>query len=55
MTICYMKIQRVTKGFNGLQGVSLGKRGLQGVTRALVKPYGEKIVHSGVKAPHLAW
>ena len=21
----------------------------------LVKPYGEKIVHSGVKAPNLAW
>ena len=54
-----MKIQRVTKDFNGLQGVSLGYRGLQakglqGVTRALVKPYGEKIVYSGVKAPHLA-
>ena len=57
-----MKIQRVTKDFNGLQGFhwvtggykGLQAKGLQGVTRALVKPYGEKIVYSGVKAPHLA-
>ena len=59
-----MKIQRVTntrilmvyRGFHWVRGgyKGLQAKGLQGVTRALVKPYGEKIVHSGVKAPHLA-
>ena len=45
----------VYRGFIGLEGVTRGYKGLQGVTRVLIKPYGEKIVHSGVKAPHLAW
>ena len=45
----YRGFHWVTGGYKGLQA-----KGLQGVTRALVKPYGEKIVYFGVKAPHLA-
>ena len=54
-TAGYQEFLWFTGGFIGLEGVTRGYKGLQGVTRALVKPYGEKIVHSGVKAPHLAW